>query len=223
MAEFGSSESRFDVLTPHDQHCNLYSKANVDKVYHNYNMNQWTTHPPGLPCSAWTWPGCPSAAGAEVSRRPPAPVPPGWGRRGARTWRVCPHWTTATRCAGSWCSSCEERCPTEQWPVAGTRMTRSLQLAELPHLQDRQNSGYMGGWWWWPWLISNTWDNGSLIGWQGHHLLSLYNYVCVEQTTVTPVWRVIDSGHCIALHNFNPDKIIMSCYTQYTAIAANDH
>ena len=40
MAEFGSSESRFDVLTPHDQHCNLYSKANVDKVYHNYNMNQ---------------------------------------------------------------------------------------------------------------------------------------------------------------------------------------
>ena len=141
MAEFGSSESRFDVLTPHEQHCSLllYSKSIVDKVYNNHNR---TTHPPELPWSAWTWPGCPSAAGAEVSRRP-APVPPGWGRRGARTWRVCPHWTTATHCAGGWCSSCEEQCPTEQWPVAGTGMTRSLLLAKLPHPQDRQNSGYI--------------------------------------------------------------------------------
>ena len=41
MAEFGSSESRFDVLTPHDQHCNLlYSKSIVVRVYYNYGMNQ---------------------------------------------------------------------------------------------------------------------------------------------------------------------------------------
>ena len=44
MAEFGSSESRFDVLTPHEQLCSLllYSKSIVDKVYNNHNMN----HPP---------------------------------------------------------------------------------------------------------------------------------------------------------------------------------